>query len=340
VRQVHRRRARHASGFALVLAVVVAAGCEPVPPPPPPPPVRAVIVGDSLTNDMARQLAEQAPGRSISLTVRPMAGNALCGMLDIIVAEAARKPEVLVVESAGNANEMTPCALVDGAIPTGQDYLDRYRVALTEVVAAIHLESPTTKVVVTGIPPLLPPDQASLLGLHAESPMTQWAADGLNAIYQESADLLGYRYVDAGRSLTGADGAWVATLPCEAMEPCVGNEIDPSRAAPGTNLIRSPDMLHLCPVQLQTAAETCPVHSSGGRRLATATLDAIVLAATEPAPTTTTTSSTSTNSTTTTTTTTSSTTTTTTTTPDTTTTSATTTSTTPDTTTSTTTPLS
>ncbi len=276
--------------LAAVLAVAVLAGCQPVASEPAH--LRVTVVGDSLTHDITGQLVSGATARKFDLTVESFPGLALCGMFDAIKAEAAKAPDVLVIESAGNINAYTPCAFIDGKVPSGQPYLDLYEADLAAAVSDARSVSPGTRVLVVGVPPLIPADRADSAGMVADGPGTEWASDRLNEIYRRDAAPLGYAFADAGSSVA-AGGLWTDTLPCLAGEPCVGHAFDPGRAAEGTNIVRSPDWLHFCPAQLRVATESCPVYASGAFRYSTAVLGAVaVVAALEvpPLPTTSTTS--------------------------------------------------
>lgn len=233
--------------------------------------LKVVVLGDSITHEAAGELLALAPTRDVELTIRSFPGWSLCLLHGEIRALADTKPDVFVLQSAGNASFLTTCAHVDGRVPTGQPYLDVYRRDLATAIALIEQRSPTTKIVVAGMPPLIPDDLVAEWGRPAEGAGTQWAASHLNEIYRNAAQTLGYTYVDAGRSLADARGGWTRTLPCDDFEPCVGRQIDPS-VGPGVNIVRSPDMLHLCPIQLHFKEETCPVYATGARRYALAVL--------------------------------------------------------------------
>lgn len=274
------RRARRPRGRALaaLLALTVTgpvlAACDPTPPPPPP--LRVAVLGDSITNDAADELLGRAPGRDVDLTVRSFPGWSLCLLHAEISALADRKPDVFVLQSAGNASFLTTCAQIDGRTPTGEPYLNVHRRDLAIAVALVKQRSPTTEVVVAGMPPLIPDDRVVEFGRVPEGAGTQWAATHLNEIYRSSAAALGYTYVDAGRALADRDGRWTRTLPCDDFEPCVGQLVDPS-VGPGVNIVRSPDMLHLCPVQLHLKEETCPVYATGSWRYALAVIGKVVV---------------------------------------------------------------
>ena len=98
--------------------------------------------------------------------------------------------------------------------------------------------------------------------------------DALNRRYAEiaAADPAHVTYIDAGTALEGPNHTWVQTLPCLAVEPCIGPVID---GVPPT-MCGLPDGAHFCPVESgyqNGVINGCPIYSSGAVRSADAMVE-------------------------------------------------------------------
>jgi hypothetical protein len=88
-----------------------------------------------------------------------------------------------------------------------------------------------------------------------------------NELYTQLAasDPAEVTFVDAGPVVEGPSHAFVQYLQCLYFETvCNGTDYG---APTGTNVVRQPDGVHFCPVQI-SGTSPCPVYSSGALRFA------------------------------------------------------------------------
>jgi len=244
--------------IVIVLFLVVSGGALAVvsaPPASDPGPVRVVLFGDSLAYEAAPYFDDliQAGGHA---TVRNFVfgGTAVCDWLPDMRSVATSRPQVAVMEFAGDA--FTSC--MRGCPAGSSAAVSRYCVDTTE---AIHLFlAAGTHVYLEGAP----------------IDYSQWVThdshwDDLNRAF--SALATGYpgrvTYVDAGDAVEGPGHSFSWTLPCLSFEPCTG----PVVAGVRTDVVRSPDGVHFCPAHggnAQGRVSPCDVYSSGAFRFAEA----------------------------------------------------------------------
>jgi hypothetical protein len=203
-----------------------------------------VLWGDSLAFESAEafQAALKAQTDAAVLT-RTLGGTAVCDWFeDIDVQLQEWKPTVAVLAFSGNA--VSECM-------QGRDVNTAYRQDTTKAV--LMLISAGLQVDLVEAPPR--PDQeidaAGRTALHRI-----WAE--IDSRYPHT------RVVPAGTAVTD-HRAWTARLPCLPNETC-----DPD----GTVVVRSPDGVHFCPVQIPPLTH-CPVYSPGAFRYGTAMANAV-----------------------------------------------------------------
>ncbi|RPI23931.1 MAG: hypothetical protein EHM57_03320 [Actinobacteria bacterium] len=148
-----------------------------------------------------------------------------------------------------SGNRFTPCMHhADGSPMGGGEAFLKY---LADARAAIDVFASTGTVVYLAGAPVRRENDGTVQG------------GAMNALYRwlgllDAGDNV--VYVDAGRALL-RDGRYTDRLPCLPGEPCEGDD--------GTNPVRSPDGLHLCPAEmwsLKSPSPECPVWSSGAYR--------------------------------------------------------------------------
>jgi len=255
--QVGARSCRRVRIAAVLLVLGgLAAGCQPVPPPPPP---SVAVFGDSLTVESQVELeAAIRAVRGLTTVVHAYPTTSPCDYFSRMRDLAASKPPVVVVAFAGNS--WTSCArAADGSVRTGFSYLEWYRTQM-RTVASIF---PTSRIVL-----ISPPGMAPMQG---NVGLSSWSSVELDRIYRQVAAEHPTRMtvVDGGRYLDDPGRTWARTQPCLPHEQCVGNTQDPTVPV-GRNIVRSPDMVHLCSERSWAA---CSVYSPGTGRYATVMAD-------------------------------------------------------------------
>lgn len=206
------------------------------------------VVGDSLVFQAQPSLLELAGDRGWTIESASLGGTSPCQWFH--QTEDARdrlEPDVVVFSFAGNA--LAPCMQNDdGSSLTDEQYADRYR---HDTLRLIELAG-TADIYLVGAPAMLIED------------------DRVAGIFRSIADSERHvTFVDGGRYVT-PDGRWVPTLPCLPDEPCTGPVVD---GVP-SNVVRSPDTVHFCPVPIE-GSQACPVYSSGAYRFAKAIVEAV-----------------------------------------------------------------
>lgn len=239
------RRVAVAAGAGLVAVLVAVAALRQAPPPPE---GLVILYGDSLSVEAAGDFVRELERTTESEVVtRPVPGESPCEALDVMRADLALEPAVVIIQYVGN--NASPCMVgEDGGTLTGQALTDR--IAADVRTAAELFATAGTRVVLVGGPhaPGLPAGDATLD-----------IADAYVRIVNEWAGELGrIRYADAAATVTGPDHRYVDRLRCRdgegPDEGCVGGEV----------VVRSPDRIHFCPTRQDGLA--CSVPSPGARR--------------------------------------------------------------------------
>jgi hypothetical protein len=204
---------------------------------------RVLLFGDSLVLQAAPYWLPMMQGAGFEAVQLSYAGTNTCDWFDEMRAQQAEfDPDVVAISFGGN--DATDCMRhPDGSRLTPPEFRAKYRQD-TEAALAIWGDDVTVYLV-------SPP--AMFDGDHRFAPTYEaFAADRPNV-----------EYVDGGRLLTPGR-RWRRTAPCLPDEPeCSG----PVEAGVATNVVRSPDEVHFCPVPADAGAR-CPVYSSGGYRFA------------------------------------------------------------------------
>lgn len=202
-----------------------------------------ILYGDSLSWEASGAFVGRLESESRARgELRVVPGAAICDLLPVMREDAARvEPDVAVLAFVGN--NASPCV----AGLRGQELADRYA---TDAATATGIFAPTgTSVVWAGVPaaPGLPGQASELIDRGYRRLVEEWADRSGAAV----------SYAPAGEAVTGPDGAYVDTLPCQPDEgPKQG-------CTDGRIAVRSPDRIHFCPI---VTTERCPVYSSGSRR--------------------------------------------------------------------------
>jgi hypothetical protein len=101
-------------------------------------------------------------------------------------------------------------------------------------------------------------------------------ANWLNQMYARfSVFVPEVTYVDAGAAVL-LDGRWTETLPCVALEPCIGGT---DANGVGVNVVRAPDGGHFCPGAPNAArgvTARCSTWSSGAFRYGNAMAEGVL----------------------------------------------------------------
>ena len=243
-----------AAGILGLLATVV------LPTPPASPQVSSPVLlyGDSVATESKLVLAEQltAANPGAQLVVRTYPGTALCDwMSSMSSGDGALAPRLVVIMFSGTANR--PCVEARG------DFAGAWGADLATAVSFWVQRG--TRVLLVGLP-----------GRVSGAPGAPAAADdpsfpsrtlgAMEASIASGGNPL-VRYVDAGTVFVGADGRYDPDLPCLPTEgPAQGCGVPPAPA--GQIQVRDADGEHFCVVGNLSAAQACPVYSSGVLRLA------------------------------------------------------------------------
>jgi hypothetical protein len=219
------------------------------------------LFGDSLSFEAQPYYTPliEASGQTV-LTYDSFGGTAICDFLPkMSEVEGTHHPLAVELEFSGNA--LSPC--MKGFTAGTQAYYDKFR---ADTKAAIKIFLPAgAHVYLIGAP-------------IAKSQQSDPNWDQLNRQYAEIAatDPLHVTYVDAGAAVEGPGHTFVETLPCLPVEPCTGLAV----AGEPSNVVRSPDGAHFCPVKTankEGEIPGCPVYSSGAFRYAFAMVGALAI---------------------------------------------------------------
>ncbi len=208
------------------------------------------LFGDSLAVQAAPDFDRLLGVKGVVVSNHVYPGTATCDWLPAMSQEASAHPRAAVLEFSGNT--LTTC--MRGCPPESASAVQRY---CTDLEKAIEdFLSAGTKVFLVGTPVTY----------------TQWMnhdprRNDLNQAMKGLAAEHGHEvtYIDAGRAVEGADGAFAWTLPCLVAEPCDGPVVGGVR----TNVVRAPDGVHFCPL-LADFALGCGSYNSGAYRFADA----------------------------------------------------------------------
>lgn len=223
-------------------------------------PPEIVLFGDSLAWEAQPYYDKlvEVTGQSI-LGYGSFGGTAICDWFDKMKAVAAKyAPAAVQIEFSGNA--LSPC--MQGYEAGTDAYYAKYR---ADTEAAIAIFVPTgAHVYLVGAP----------ITRHQQESDPAW--NRLNEQYAAiaAADPTHVTYVDAGAAVETPERTYTDTLPCVPVEPCEGPVVD--RVA--SNIVRSPDGTHFCPVATgneEGVINGCSVYSSGAFRFAYAMFNAV-----------------------------------------------------------------
>jgi hypothetical protein len=220
-------------------------------------PSRLVVYGDSLSAQAEPYFTRLLAAEDTSNTTfySSQGGTAICDWLPNMRRMARTlRVEAVLLEFSGNA--LTPCMAKVGYYTPA--YYAKYR---ADTMAALAIWLPTgAHVFLIGAPVTRAQQEA----------VPHW--DDLDLQYAQiaAADPGHVTYVDAGAAVEGPGGVYVQTLPCLIGEPCTGPVVD----GEPSNLVRSPDGVHFCPVA--ESRLSCPVYASGAFRFADAMVHGLV----------------------------------------------------------------
>ena len=201
--------------------------------------MRVVLWGDSLAFESAATFKATVEAQTgATVLTRTWGGTAVCDWFqDMVVQLREWKPTIAVLAFSGNT--VSECM-------QDRDVVTAYRQDASEAV--LLLTSAGVQVDLVEAPPR--PDQ-------------ELDADGRTALDRIWSDIDAQyprtRMVPAGIAVTDHRN-WTARLPCLPNEAC---------GPDGTVVVRSPDGVHFCPVQVPPLTE-CPVYSPGAFRYGTA----------------------------------------------------------------------
>lgn len=226
------------------------------------------IFGDSLAWE-AEPYFRRLIGASGERTLEFLAigGTAPCD-LQAVMDLAARSREISVAVLAFGGNALTPC--MSGATASTTAKVERYRRDVGAAVATFKAN---------GVPVVLVAPPISRADYEARNR----EAEAIGALYTQmvAEDPTWLSFVDAGAAVEGKGGRYTRTLPCLRDEPCLGTLVN----GQPSNVVRSPDGVHFCPVRSGDAAgqvDRCPVYSSGAYRYALALAEAALRPAGSP----------------------------------------------------------
>ena len=214
------------------------------------------VYGDSLAMQAEPyfKLLMAAADQSSATYYSSFGGTAVCDWLPRMRQNAATAHfEAVILEFSGNA--LTPC--MAGVRRYTPAYYAKYR---ADTMAAITVwVSAGAHVFLVGAPVT----RAQQASVH------DWDALDTQDAQIAAADPGHVTYVDAGAAVEGPGGVYTRTLPCFIGEPCTGPVV---KGVP-SNVVRSPDGVHFCPVA--EVHEACRVYSSGAFRFADAMVHAL-----------------------------------------------------------------
>jgi len=220
-------------------------------------PASVAVFGDSLAAESQTYFTNlvKAADESVTTFYSSKGGSATCDWLGEMKTLASTH-HLEAVELVFSGNAFTPCMGDVGYYNPA--WLAKYR---TYTLDAIDIWVPTgAHVYLIGTP----------ITRNEQESVPNW--DELNLLYAQlaAADPDHVSYVDAGAAVEGPNQTFAQTLPCLPVEPCTG----PVVGGVHSNVVRSPDGVHFCPVQGDDHG-ACPVYASGAFRFANAMVEAL-----------------------------------------------------------------
>ncbi len=227
---------------------------------------KILVYGDSLIAEAQFRIESSIhfADPTAEVTLRSFGGTALCDWLPQMRSDAVLRPDVVVIEFAGNA--MTPCMLARGT--DERDVRMSYLLDAMTAAAYWIAGGQDTEVVIVGTPP-----RAVAPFLPERNP--------LDAVYQFVAAANGPRVSfrgapEAALAATTRDDSGAMRFPREL--PCTPGERAMPACRDGEIVVRANDGLHFCPVP-GTEVGRCGVYAAGvvrfGDAVAEAALDAL-----------------------------------------------------------------
>jgi hypothetical protein len=219
-------------------------------------PPLVALFGDSLASEAEPYFNWLIEGsRKAVVADFTFGGTAACDWLPKMQHVAVTlRPEVAVLEFVGN----TFTACMRSCQPESETAVERYCSAISSAIAIFSRVH--THVYLVGTPI----DREQWEGHDPRASALDRAFESLATQRRREVT-----YIDAGRAVEGPNGSYTLTMRCLFFEPCTGPVVDGER----TNIVRSPDGVHFCPVEnggpLGQIGQ-CPVYSSGAFRFAAA----------------------------------------------------------------------
>jgi hypothetical protein len=216
---------------------------------------KIIIYGDSLSAQ-AYPFSSYliSSGGKASTVNDTFGGTAPCNWLSTMEADAAavaEPPNAVIIQFSGNVSN---CYSGNPA-PESPALVADYRSDIQTAINAFTAHN--IRVYLVGAP----------IASSQYGPPLDPNWDGFNQLYAQLAasDAALVTFEDAGAVVEGPTHTYVQHLQCLYFETsCNG----PDYGAPtGTNVVRQPDGVHFCPVQI-TGTNPCPVYSSGALRYA------------------------------------------------------------------------
>jgi GDSL-like lipase/acylhydrolase family protein len=204
---------------------------------------RVLLVGDSLVLQAAPYWVPMMQRAGYDVVQLSYAGTNTCDWFDAMRRQRSEfDPDVVAIAFGGN--DLTDCMRhADGSQLTRAEFRAKYR---EDTETALEIWDDDVAVYLVSPPAMFDGDRRF--------------APTYEAIAASRANV---EFVDGGRLLTPCQD-WRRTAPCLPDEPeCTG----PVEHGVATNVVRSPDEVHFCPVPNDAGAR-CPVYSSGGYRFA------------------------------------------------------------------------
>jgi hypothetical protein len=235
-----RARALALASLVLLACATTACGSEKT---------RVYVFGDSLVFQASPYLADQLRHDGFSARIASISGGATCDLFAKMKSAHDRfHPAVVAISFSGNA--FGACMRhPDGSALSDAERLAKYR---TDTEFAISLFGKATLIYLVG------------------TPVNQAGDDGVFQIYRAIAPRHpNVSFVDGGKYVT-PHHQFAHALACLSHERCTGPVVNNIR----TNIVRSPDDAHFCPIAA-AFGKPCPVYSSGAYRFALAITEAI-----------------------------------------------------------------
>ena len=233
---------------AAILSVVAVAVLRQ---PPADPDGLVILYGDSLSVEASGAFVDALERSSdADVLLRSVPGTSACDALPGMDEDVSAAPDVVVIQYVGNNG--SPCMSGPDGVPlTGRALADRTE---ADVRAAVDMWAAAgARVVLVGGPatPGLPGGSDAAIAEAYNRIVNEWAGRDLGRV----------RYADAAATVSGADHAYAARLPCRA------DEGEDEGCDDGEVAVRSPDRIHFCPTDARDERTVaCPVASPGAVR--------------------------------------------------------------------------